>query len=113
MGTERICGIYCINNIINNKKYIGQSININKRWKSHISALNNNRHYNFHLQQAWNKYGSKNFEFNVIEICDKSLLNEREVYWIEKFNSLELGYNATMGGDNLKKTLLKKYICMI
>ena len=77
MVKEKICGIYCIENMINNKKYVGQSININARWESHISTLNNNHHYNSHLQQSWNKYGSESFEFHIIEICDKSLLNER------------------------------------
>ena len=108
MNKERICGIYCIENIINNKKYVGQSININLRWKRHISALNNNNHYNSHLQQSWNKHGSESFEFNIVEICDKSLLNEREIYWIKKFNSFENGYNETLGGDNFPKDTSKE-----
>lgn len=108
MVKEKICGIYCIENMINNKKYVGQSININARWESHISTLNNNHHYNSHLQQSWNKYGSESFEFHIIEICDKSLLNEREIYWIEKFDSLENGYNATSGGDSFGKDTSKE-----
>lgn len=108
MIKEKICGIYCIKNIINNKRYVGQSININSRWEHHISALNNNNHYNSHLQKSWNKYGSESFEFNIVEICDKSLLNEREIYWIEKFNSLEDGYNETSGGDNFPKDTSKE-----
>lgn len=108
MVKEKICGIYCIENLVNHKKYIGQSVDINSRWETHISTLNNNHHYNLHLQQSWNKYGSENFEFNIIETCDKNLLNEKEIYWIKKFNSLEDGYNATSGGDNCSKACSKE-----
>lgn len=64
---NNICGIYKIVNITNSKVYIGQSNNIKKRWTEHRSALNNNRHVNVHLQNAWNKYGENNFEFVIIE----------------------------------------------
>ena len=45
-----ICGIYCIENLVNHKKYIGQSKDIFKRWRQHRSELNTNIHYNSHLQ---------------------------------------------------------------
>lgn len=94
-------GIYKIENKVNGKVYIGQSIDIKTRWKCHINYLNNGTHNNKHLQSAWNKYGKENFSFNIIEECDVEDLNEREIYWIDKYDSYinKNGYNLTLGGD--------------
>lgn len=48
------------------------------------------------------KYGSDNFEFVIIERCDKTQLNQREMYWIEQYDSFNNGYNKTIGGDGAK-----------
>ena len=93
-------GIYKIENLINGSIYIGQSIDIEKRWSTHISILNQNNHYNAHLQNAWNKYGSENFKFSIIEECKQFELNDREIYWINKYDSFINGYNLTPGGGN-------------
>ena len=93
-------GIYKIENLLNGKVYIGQSVDITKRWSTHVAELNNNCHHNIHLQNAWNKYGEENFEFSIVEECDISQLNQREIYWISKFNSCKNGYNLTSGGGN-------------
>lgn len=93
-------GIYKIENLINGSIYIGQSIDIEKRWSTHISILNQNNHYNAHLQNAWNKYGSENFKFSIIEECKQFELNDREIYWIDKYDSFINGYNLTPGGGN-------------
>lgn len=95
-------GIYCIECIETNKKYIGQSIDINDRWRRHISELNNNVHDNNYLQNAWNKYGEKCFMFSVLEYCIENNLDERETYYIEKYNTLnrDFGYNLKSGGQN-------------
>lgn len=61
------CGIYWITNLVNNKIYIGSSINIKKRFNQHKSNLRHNRHCNQHLQRAWNKYGEENFIFQLVE----------------------------------------------
>ena len=92
-------GIYMIKNNINNKVYIGQSSDIKKRWKKHIEDLNNKNHHNYHLQGAWDKYGSSNFEFVILEICDKSELDKKEEFYIKKYNSLKNGYNLDNGGS--------------
>lgn len=95
-------GIYLITNIVNNKKYVGQSINIQQRWKQHIYYLNNNKHSNRHLQGAWNKYGESNFTFSILESCDQqdaAFLNAREKFWIQEFDSYNNGYNLDLGGQ--------------
>lgn len=95
-----LTGIYKIENLINDKVYIGQSVDIKKRWSTHISLLTQNNHCNIYLQNAWNKYGSENFIFDIIEECEQCELNDREIYWINKYNSFMNGYNLTPGGGN-------------
>lgn len=93
-------GIYKITNIINNKCYIGQSINIKRRWEEHLYA---NTHCTF-LRYAMAKYGRNAFTFEVLEECPQDQLNSREQYWIQYYNSYgENGYNLTMGGDGMVK----------
>lgn len=106
---ELVCGIYCIENVINHKKYIGQSIDIYRRWNDHKNELNGNRHHNVYLQRAWDKYGEENFDFRVLEICDKSFLDNRENYYIKTLNCLDhnFGYNIESGG-NANKTMARE-----
>lgn len=97
------CGIYKIENLVNGKIYIGKSVNIYKRWKKHKTLLNTRSHYNKHLQSAWDIYGEDNFEFSIVEQCerDNDILSMREKYYIEFYNSnnSDFGYNMTNGGD--------------
>lgn len=79
-----ICGIYAIENLVTNKIYIGKSIDIEKRLKEHKASLEQNKHYNIYLQNAWNKYGSTNFIFKILEECSKTEINKKEIYYIEK-----------------------------
>lgn len=97
-----ISGIYCIENLSTNKKYIGQSVNISERWKKHISELNNGLHHNDYLQKAWNKYGIENFKFYVLEYCSIDKLNEKEIYYIDYYDTLnrDKGYNLKSGGQD-------------
>ena len=101
-------GIYKITNKVNGKIYIGQSITIKNRWKQHINEAKNNRN-NAALYLAMRKYGIDNFSFEVIEECDIKFLNEREIYWINFYNSFEgEGYNMTPGGSEPVKADIQK-----
>ena len=89
-------GIYKITNLINNKSYIGQSNNIQRRWHEHISENTNSL---IHL--AILKYGIENFSFTIIEECLLEQLNEKEIYYIKEYNTLSPnGYNISTGGSN-------------
>lgn len=90
-------GIYLIRNIINNKVYVGQTRNFTNRKRSHFKELGIGRHYNKYLQRSFNKYGSNNFEFEIIERCPIDFLNQKERFWIKKYKSEynEYGYNAS------------------
>lgn len=96
----KICGIYAIENIINKKVYIGQSNNILLRFSNHKYELNNNKHFNSHLQRAWYKYGKENFIFKILCECNPQELNEKEIYFIDLYCSFEYGYNRTDGGTD-------------
>ena len=63
-------GIYMITNKINNKKYIGQSVRIEIRWREHKNSYLKND-TNSHLYNAMKKYGIENFDFNILEECEK------------------------------------------
>lgn len=91
-----IIGIYKITNIINNKSYIGQSTNIERRFKEHCYKGYRSR---IMLDIAIKKYGKENFTFEVIEECEPDKLNERETYWIKYYDTVESGYNSSYGGD--------------
>lgn len=97
-------GIYRIQNKINGKVYIGQSVCIEKRWEQHRTKCFNPNcsQYNGYFYRSIRKYGLENFSFFVLEECSKEKLNEREIYWISYYDSSNpnKGYNLTLGGDN-------------
>ena len=88
-------GIYKITNKTNNKVYIGQSNNLERRKKEHFSWKLNNRQY---IDELISDLGADNFLFEVIEYCSQNELDEKEKYWIEYYNSFYDGYNRTKGG---------------
>ena len=89
--------IYKITNILNQKSYIGKTIRDPEiRWNEHKQ---DNKHPNLPLQRAFKKYGINSFSFEIIEEVKEELLDEREKYYIKKFNTYKQGYNATLGGE--------------
>lgn len=98
-------GIYKITNKINGKVYVGQSIDIEERWKQHeYKAFNiNGNAYNSAIHQAFRKYGVENFEYQVIELCSVEELDAKEIYWIDKLDTLSpKGYNILPGGQKTR-----------
>ena len=91
--------IYSITNLVNGKRYIGQSLShdIYDRWKSHLKNGSNCRY----LKNAFNKYGRKNFKFQVIIICFDSDCDRYEKEYMDRFNTLVPGgYNLREAGNN-------------
>lgn len=114
---NRISGIYYIKNIINNKLYIGQSIDIYARLSRHKTDLRGGRDSK-HLQKSYNKYGENNFEFAVLMECPIDDLDYWEKYYIAKWNtqSADFGYNLDGGGSKSRlmseetKCLLSQFL---
>ena len=102
-GGSITSGIYAIINKNTKQMYIGQSADIETRWKAHKRELRNNYHRNNHLQRSWNKYGESIFEFIIIEELpnDKNLLHEKEIEYIAKYNTFKdpFHYNEAIGGE--------------
>ena len=91
--------IYKITNKVNNKVYIGQTAKtIEERFAAHLRNATNK--VNRYLYDAMNHYGYENFTVEQLEVSKKSLLDEREIYWINfyKSNNPDYGYNMTIGG---------------
>jgi group I intron endonuclease len=123
---KRVSGIYVITNILNNKKYVGYSMNINKRWDAHKHHLRRNTSKNTHLQGAWNEYKERSFVFSILEIMPDNLskqeYEEVETKWVLRFKSHEsaYGYNSVLPGsvplyrqeENIKRGSSKGYKCI-
>lgn len=88
------CGIYKITNLVNGMCYVGQSVDIANRWKQHIKrgigaeAPTKNK-----LYPAMAEFGVENFSFEIVEECEKELLDKKEDYWQEFFKAKEFGYS--------------------
>ena len=101
---NKICGIYMIINDINDKIYIGQSKDIVMRWYAHRSkgkstTSSMKSEYYSELHSDMRKFGVEHFYLEIIEECAETLLDEREKYWIQAFNSYYDGYNGNLGGN--------------
>ena len=105
----KMTGIYYIKNKVNEKGYVGQSIDIDRRYKEHLRAGQPNKYLqkserdsNTPIHLAMQKYGVENFELILLEECLKEELNAKEKEWIKKLqtNTKEKGYNVSEGGQD-------------
>jgi group I intron endonuclease len=115
-------GIYEIINLINNKIYIGSSINIDKRIYRHFNDLKNNKHINIYLQREYNIYGLTAFTYKCIDECcesDLRIIEQKyldDIFKIKNFNKYYYNIcDKSCGGDNLtnnpnKNNIIKKII---
>ena len=83
--------------------YVGQSINIEGRFKQHKKYYNNPKElgYNSHFYRTLRKYGIDNFQFELIEECSVEELNDKEIYWIAYFDTFNNRCNSTIGGQHM------------
>ena len=91
-------GIYIYENKINHKKYIGQSTDIQRRRQEHLNHPSKYSKFDEELQQL----GEDAFVFNVLEECSVECLDEREIYWIKYYDTVNTGYNLTYGGQSYR-----------
>lgn len=96
-GQRGASGIYQIYNLVTGTYYIGSAFNLSKRYSSHKWLLAKNEHYNKKLQYSYNKYGGDNFEFRLLEFCEKGNVIEREQYY---FDTLKPYYNCNPKAGN-------------
>ena len=96
-----IYSIYKIECIKNGRVYIGQTKHLETRKREHRNDLRKNKHHSILFQRAYNKYGEKAFKHTLIEECNISNVDEREIYWIKHYNSTNKckGFNLDGGGN--------------
>lgn len=98
-----IKAIYVITNLVNGKQYVGQSIEPNHRFISHISRAKTNSD-NTIIHSAISKYGAENFKLEIVEWTED--YNNAEQYWITKLNTISPnGYNMLEGGQEPPRML--------
>lgn len=92
--------IYLLTNTSNGKMYVGKTTrSLEERWSEHVkSSCYGSELY---VHRAIRKYGESSFDVSVIEECSSDAINEREIYWIDRLNTLHEGYNMTAGGDGM------------
>lgn len=114
---KRKIGIYEILNKVNGKRYIGQSTNIKTRLSTHkcqLTRVTRSKDCNRHLYNSVFRYGIRSFSFNIIEECAADKLDERELHWINYFNTTNryFGYNlrTDIGGRGFTHEETKQLI---
>lgn len=94
IGPDSVTGIYKITNTVNQMTYVGQSVDLKARWRQHIKrGIGAETPLKNKLYPAMEEFGVWNFTFEVVEICKKEELNEREQFWQEYFNAKTYGYS--------------------
>jgi group I intron endonuclease len=98
-------GVYCIMNMIDRKKYFGESFRLNLRPYEHFSKLDKNKHDNEHLQNSYNFYGRDNFIIFIVKFCHFNDLKNNESDYIEKFGDLQDNFVFNLKKDSNTKQI--------
>lgn len=93
-------GIYFIKNVITEEYYVGQSMDVDTRIKTHFHSLATNKHTNKQLQESVNTYGISNFTFEICVYAPMRSLNSLEKYYTNKYDSINNGFNNYHRGVN-------------
>lgn len=96
----RLTGIYQIHNIVSGGRYYGKAVDLARRWRRHRYDLKADKHFNPHLQRAWNRYGAGSFVFSVVELCATEELPEKEQMLLRRWVGLSRCYNTSLTSDN-------------
>lgn len=91
-----VSGVYVITNTVTGHRYIGSAVDLRHRWSRHKYELNAGKHYNPHLQRAWDKYGANCFMFSILEYCNILQLLFREQFYLD---TLHPEYNIAKYAD--------------
>lgn len=89
--------IYLFRNNLNNKCYVGQTVDFESRLAQHLYSAEHDS--SCHIHRAIRKYGIENFSVSILEEPKISELDEREIFWIKNYDSYNSGYNMTLGGE--------------
>lgn len=101
LQTEKVTGIYMITSTKTKRMYVGQAIDIAARWKEHVKCglgIGSTSYLTNKFYHAMHDEGPENFTFEILEVCERDQLNERERHWIEFYNANTFGYNSKVGG---------------
>ena len=98
IGNKVKTGIYKITNQKTKECYIGQAVDLASRWNDHAKCgLGIDTPAGNKLYKAMQEYGIWNFSWEVLEVCPRDQLNEKEKYYINLYDSKNFGYNSTSG----------------
>ena len=103
-------GVYQISNTINGKRYIGSSVDLDRRQRDHFGKLRGNRHPNLHLQRAWNKHGEDKFAFEMIAYTHPALCIRLEQAALNMYKpeyNMRPTANSMLGYTHTKETKSK------
>jgi len=97
-----ICGIYGIYCVADERWYVGQSVDIHRRWRAHFRAVEAGRHDNSFFQAAVHKYGWGEFLWVVLEVVPKKNLDSAEIVWMAQLGAASPGgFNLVPGGKRI------------
>jgi len=103
-------GIYQIRNTVNGRRYVGKSVNIEQRFIDHRCSLTRQvrkKDTNRYLWRSVKKHGLSSFSFEVLEVlhdCTDAELSDRELFWMDKFNTCDREFGYNLRRDSSTKT---------